>query len=64
MKVANFTDIQLGDALPGLVAGPITRLTLGVYAGTSGDYNPLHIDSDFARQAGMPDIFAHGILSC
>jgi acyl dehydratase len=63
MKVENFDDIQVGDALPGLVEGPITRHTLGVYAGASGDYNPLHIDSDFARRAGMPDVFAHGMLS-
>ena len=51
-----------GD-LPGLVAGPITRHQLGLYAGASGDYNPLHIDIDHARQAGMPDVFAHGMLS-
>lgn len=63
MKVKHFDGIQVGDALPGLVAGPITRHTLGVYAGASGDYNPLHIDSDFVRQAGMPDVFAHGMLS-
>nr|WP_291646483.1 MaoC/PaaZ C-terminal domain-containing protein [Comamonas sp.] len=49
--------------LPGLVAGPITRHQLGLYAGASGDYNPLHIDIDYARQAGMPDVFAHGMLS-
>ncbi len=63
MKVENFDDIKVGDALPGLAEGPITRHTLGVYAGASGDYNPLHIDSDFARQTGMPDVFAHGMLS-
>ena len=63
MKVKHFDGIQVGDILPGLVAGPITRHTLGLYAGASGDYNPLHIDSDFARQAGMPDVFAHGMLS-
>lgn len=49
--------------LPGLVAGPITRHQLGLYAGASGDYNPLHTDTDYAHQAGMPDVFAHGMLS-
>lgn len=63
MTVPNFAQIQVGDVLPGVVMGPITRHTLGVYAGTSGDYNPLHIDSDYARQSGMPDVFAHGMLS-
>lgn len=63
MKLKKFAEIEVGDALPGLVEGPITRHTLGVYAGASGDYNPLHIDSDFARNVGMPDVFAHGMLS-
>lgn len=49
--------------LPDLVAGPITRHQLSLYAGASGDYNPLHIDIDHARRAGMPDVFAHGMLS-
>jgi len=36
---------------------------LALYAGASGDHNPVHIDIDFAQQAGMPDVFAHGMLS-
>jgi acyl dehydratase len=39
------------------------RLTLALYCGASGDHNPIHVDSDFARAAGMPDVFAHGMLS-
>ena len=42
---------------------PLTRTTLALYAGASGDHNPIHIDIDFARAAGMPDVFAHGMLS-
>ena len=54
----------VGDCLPPLVLGPVTRHMLGWYAGASGDYNPLHIDQDYARlEAGMPDVFAHGMLS-
>ena len=34
-----------------------------MYAGASGDHNPAHIDIDFAKKAGMPDVFAHGMLS-
>lgn len=63
MNAKNYSDIAVGDTLPELVEGPVTRHTLGLYAGASGDYNPLHIDSDFARRAGMPDVFAHGMLS-
>lgn len=40
----------------------ITRTTLGLYAGASGDHNPMHIDIDFARKAGFPDVFAQGML--
>src|SRR3546814_1755994 len=36
---------------------------LALYAGASGDHDPVHIDIDFARAAGLPDVFAHGMLS-
>jgi acyl dehydratase len=55
--------LTAGDALPPLQLPPITRLTLALYCGASGDHNPIHVDSDFARAAGMPDVFAHGMLS-
>ncbi|MGW0593424.1 MaoC/PaaZ C-terminal domain-containing protein [Streptosporangium sp. NPDC002607] len=42
---------------------PITRTTLALYAGASGDHNPIHIDLDVARSAGLPDVFAQGMLS-
>ena len=42
---------------------PITRHTLALYCGASGDHNPMHVDLDFARKAaGFPDVFAHGML--
>jgi len=55
--------VNVGDALPPLALLPLTRTTLALYAGASGDHNPMHIDVDFARAAGMPDVFAHGMLS-
>jgi acyl dehydratase len=55
--------VQVGDLLPTLVRGPITRRTLALFAGASGDHNPIHIDLDFARAAGRDDVFAHGMLS-
>ncbi len=42
---------------------PVDRTTLALFAGASGDHNPIHIDIDFARRAGMPDVFAHGMLA-
>lgn len=53
----------IGDRLPTVTFGPITRSTLALYAGASGDHNPIHIDIDFAKKAGLPDVFAHGMLS-
>ncbi len=41
----------------------ITRTTLALYAGASGDHNPMHIDIDFAKKAGFPDVFAQGMLA-
>jgi acyl dehydratase len=57
------SDIQVGTEIPALELPPISRYTLALYAGASGDHNPIHIDSDFAKSAGMPDVFAHGMLS-
>jgi acyl dehydratase len=56
-------EVKDGDLLPELQVGPITRSMLALYAGASGDHNPVHIDIDFAKKAGMPDVFAHGMLS-
>lgn len=53
----------IGTVLPDIEFGPISRATLALYAGASGDHNPAHIDVDFAKQAGLPDVFAHGMLS-
>ena len=41
---------------------PITRHQLALYCGASGDHNPIHVDLDFAKQAGFPDVFSHGML--
>jgi acyl dehydratase len=53
----------VGDMLPELIRGPIDRATLALFAGASHDHVRLHIDSDFAKAAGMDDVFAHGMLS-
>jgi acyl dehydratase len=55
--------IEVGQTLPSLALDPINRTTLALFAGASGDHNPIHIDLDFARKAGMQDVFAHGMLS-
>ncbi|HSW18462.1 MAG TPA: MaoC family dehydratase [Ramlibacter sp.] len=59
----SWSDLEAGNTLPPLQLPPITRHALALYCGASGDHNPIHVDTDFARDAGMPDVFAHGMLS-
>ncbi|MCY1268624.1 MaoC like domain protein [compost metagenome] len=59
----NFANLEIGHELPSFTTAPISRLDLALYCGASGDHNPIHVDIDFARKAGMPDVFAHGMLS-
>lgn len=54
--------LAVGDTLPPLRLPPVTRAQLAVYCGASGDHNPVHVDSDFAREAGLGDVIAHGML--
>lgn len=63
MSTIHWDAIKVGDELPALTLAPINRTTLALFAGASGDHNPIHIDIDYARRAGMPDVFAHGMLS-
>jgi len=64
MAVAlSFDSVHVGDALPPFQTPPISRLNLALYCGASGDHNPIHVDTDFAHAAGMPDVIAHGMLS-
>jgi acyl dehydratase len=52
-----------GQMLDEMAFEPHSRTRLALFAGASGDHNPIHIDIDFARAAGMPDVFGHGMLS-
>ena len=54
--------VEVGDVLQDFVLPPITRHTLAVYCGASGDHNPIHVDSDFATASGLDDVIAHGML--
>lgn len=56
-------DVAVGDSLPTLRFGPVTRAMLARYAAASLDFNPIHTDTDFARAGGGEDVIAHGMLS-
>ena len=62
MTAPNHDTVQVGDELPPLQLPPVDRTTLALFAGASGDHNPIHIDTDMARRSGMPDVFAQGML--
>lgn len=62
MTTASFNSVQVGDLLPALQLPPVDRKMLALFGGASGDHNAVHIDLDFARRAGMPDVFAQGML--
>lgn len=55
-------DVKVGDQLPTLTLPAVNRTTLALFGCASGDLNPIHLDIDFARKAGMPDVFAQGML--
>ena len=54
--------LQAGDQIPELRVTPDRFLTVR-YAGASGDYNPIHIDEEFAKSVGLPGRILHGLYS-
>ena len=58
----DYSTAEIGDQLPSLTLGPIGQADLVLYANASGDQNPIHIDQDFAKKAGLPNVIAHGML--
>ena len=63
MSNVSYDSLSVGDEISAVNKPAISRHTLALYCGGSGDHNPIHVDSDFAKAAGMPDVFAHGMLS-
>ena len=63
MSNVSYNSLSVGDEISAVNKPAISRHTLALYCGGSGDHNPIHVDSDFAKAAGMPDVFAHGMLS-
>jgi 3-hydroxybutyryl-CoA dehydratase len=52
----------VGATVARAVYGPLGRDDLQRYAQASGDFNPLHLDPAFARQAGFDDVIVQGML--
>jgi acyl dehydratase len=60
---AFWEDVHEGQELAPFVVEKLTRTDLVRYAGASGDFNPIHHDEEFARLAGNPTVFGHGMLT-
>src|ERR1700753_3115479 len=59
---SEMADLKPGDAIPELRVTPDKYLPHR-YAGASGDFNPIHIDADFAKSVGLPSNILHGLYS-
>ena len=57
-------DLKVGDTREDVLVEDLKRTQLVMYAGASGDYNPLHTDDLYTREAaGYSSVFAHGMLT-
>jgi acyl dehydratase len=55
-------DVEVGEQLPPLRVH-VTRTDLVRYAGASLDFNPIHWNERFAKDVGLPNVIAHGMLT-
>mgnify|MGYP000129604644 FL=1 len=63
MTLPTYDSLKVGDEIPAMISPPVSRHTLALYCGASGDHNPIHVDLDFAKSSGLDDVIAHGMLS-
>jgi acyl dehydratase len=54
--------VKQGEQIPELKVTPDKYLPHR-YAGASGDYNPIHVDPEFAKQVGLPGNILHGLYT-
>ncbi|GAA3142937.1 MaoC family dehydratase [Planomonospora alba] len=57
-----YDDVEVGQEIPA-ADYPVRRVDLVMYAGASGDFNPIHWNERFAKTVGLPDVIAHGMFT-
>ena len=58
------SELSVGQTYEEVLVDDLKRTQLVMYSGASGDYNPLHTDEVYTREAaGYPGVFAHGMLT-
>ena len=58
------SNLKAGDTYTECLVDDLSRTQIVMYAGASGDYNPVHTDEKFTKEiAGYPTVFAHGMLT-
>ncbi|NCF76407.1 MAG: acyl dehydratase [Proteobacteria bacterium] len=58
------SNLKAGDTYTECLVEDLSRTQIVMYAGASGDYNPVHSDEKFTKEvAGYPSVFAHGMLT-
>jgi acyl dehydratase len=58
----SFEDVNIGDEIPPLSV-TLEQMMLWIYAGASGDFNPIHVDKEFGEKVGLGGTIAHGLSS-
>ncbi|MEN8182417.1 MAG: MaoC/PaaZ C-terminal domain-containing protein [Myxococcota bacterium] len=58
-----FEDLSVAKEHQAVLVEDLSRTQIVQYAGASGDFNPIHHDEVFAKNAGYPSVFAHGMLT-
>ena len=58
----DITNIIVGDEIPEVIIEPLQQQDLIKYAKASGDYNPIHLDKNFANNIGLDNVIVHGML--
>ena len=58
----DYDSIAEGDVIQPLKKEAVTQIQIARYAGASGDFNPIHLVPEYAREAGLEGTIAHGML--